>query len=202
MSVFMNLERPVVYAHLNQIRKRLGNEQFPLIPLTYYSHQSAMQFTPEYPFVVKVGSAEAGYGKMKFDNEESGFNDFRGCLALHNDYATIEKFVKNREYDTRVQRIGKHTRAYKRINANWKGNVGSCILEEIEVTPTFTLWADEVQKLFGGMDIFTVDAIHTRDGRDFILEINDSASGFAPSNLVADQNHVKELVLERLSLAH
>jgi len=40
-----------------------------------------------FPLVVKVGYAEAGYGKMKFDSSEQ-LNDFRSCLALHKDYVT------------------------------------------------------------------------------------------------------------------
>lgn len=46
-------------------------------------------------------------------------------------------------------------RRYKRVNANWKGNVGSSLLEEIPVTDTFRLWAEECGKVFD-MDILTV----------------------------------------------
>ena len=77
-------------------------------------------------------------------------------IALHKDYVTLERYIENREYDIRVQKIGKHLRAYKRVNPYWKGNVGTSQLEEIEVTPTFAKWAKECGKLFGGMDILTV----------------------------------------------
>jgi len=122
-------------------------------------------------------------------------------LALHKDYVTLERLIKNREYDIRVQKIGDHYRAYKRMNANWKGNVGTCILEEIPVSDSFHLWATECGKLFGGLDILTVDAIHTSDGKDWILEMNDTASGFAPENLDEDMEHVVELVMKRLKEA-
>jgi hypothetical protein len=49
--------------------------------MNYYSHQQAMMFTPEYPLVVKVGYAEAGYGKMKFDNQDQ-LRDFRRYSLL------------------------------------------------------------------------------------------------------------------------
>eukprot|EP01119_Soliformovum_irregulare_P022977 TRINITY_DN7953_c0_g1_i2.p2 TRINITY_DN7953_c0_g1~~TRINITY_DN7953_c0_g1_i2.p2 ORF type:complete len:167 (-),score=47.89 TRINITY_DN7953_c0_g1_i2:11-511(-) len=156
-----------------------------------------MMFTPDPPFVLKIGSAEAGYGKMKFDTTEN-LVDFRGCLALHKDYVTIEQYVGKREYDIRVQKIGNHFRAYKRTSANWKGNVGSSILEEIPMTETFQFWIDQTSQLFGGMDIMTVDAIHCTDGTDVILEINDTASGFAPTNEKEDMGFVRDLVLERL----
>lgn len=60
------------------------------------------------------------------------------------------------------------------------------------------LWGEECGKLFGGMDILTVDAIHTADGRDYILEINDSPSGFLDKFLEEDMGHVRDLVLEKL----
>jgi hypothetical protein len=77
-------------------------------------------------------------------------------VALHKDYVTLERLVEDREYDIRVQKVGTHLRAYKRMNSNWKGNVGTCVLEEIEVTDLFREWAEECGKLFGGMDILTV----------------------------------------------
>eukprot|EP01130_Rhizamoeba_saxonica_P019148 TRINITY_DN981_c0_g2_i1.p3 TRINITY_DN981_c0_g2~~TRINITY_DN981_c0_g2_i1.p3 ORF type:complete len:163 (-),score=48.05 TRINITY_DN981_c0_g2_i1:686-1174(-) len=156
-----------------------------------------MLFTPEYPIVVKVGSAEAGYGKMKFDATNQ-FNDFRGCIAMYDDFATIESFVENRAYDLRIQKIGDKYRSYKRTSSNWKGNVGSSIVEEIEMEDIFMVWIDEASSLFGGMDILTVDAIRTEDGRDFILEINDCASGFLPNREEEDMGHVRDLIINRL----
>lgn len=118
-------------------------------------------------------------------NQESTF-------ALHQ--------LNNSSYDIRVQKIGSHYRAYKRVNSNWKGNVGSSVLTEIEVTDTFKFWADIVyQEVFNSeMDIFTVDAVHTTDDKYYILEINDSASGFAPQNYAQDMKHVRDVVLERV----
>lgn len=43
-----------------------------------------------------------------------------------------------------------------------------------------------------------VDAIHCQDGSDHILEINDSASGFAPSNEKEDMIHCRDLVIQKL----
>lgn len=200
-SIHQGLERPAVYAALRGVQKTLGKDKFPLIPMSYYSHAKAMRFTPDFPLVAKIGSAEAGYGKMRFQTSDD-FGDFRGVVALHKDYVTLEKLIEDREYDIRVQKVGTHLRAYKRMNSNWKGNVGTCVLEEIEVTDTFREWAEECGKLFGGMDILTVDAIHSKDGKDYILEINDTASGFAPANMEEDMRHVRDLVLQRMHEAY
>jgi len=197
LSIQQSLERPIVYAEMNKIKRRLGDEKFPLIPMTYYSNYQAMRFTPELPLVAKIGFAEAGFGKMKF-TEQTDVEDFTTVVALHDDYVTLEKFVTNREYDIRIQKIGKHFRAYTRTNSNWKGNKGTCQLNEVQMNDKYQMWIDECAKMFGGMDILTVDAIHTKEGKDYILEINDTASGFAPSNQKQDMEHVKELVLQRI----
>jgi glutathione synthase/RimK-type ligase-like ATP-grasp enzyme len=148
-----------------------------------------MMFTPDLPIVVKVGSAEAGYGKIKI-TEPGQLADFRSCLALHSDYATAERFIDNRAYDLRIQKIGEHFRCYKRVSANWKGNVGNSILEEIPISDAHKIWAIECGKEFG-MDILTVDAIHTTDDKEYILEINDSASGLAPNNAQEDMGYIR-----------
>jgi len=199
-SVWQCLERPVVNAALNKLWA-IHKHKFPFIDQNYYSHATpqAMLFTPSLPVVVKVGYAEAGYGKMRFENS-TDFNDFKGVLALHNDYVTVESYIDNREYDLRIQKIGNHYRAYKRFNPNWKGNVGSSIVEEIPMTEEFTFWASECGKLFGGMEILTVDAIHTKDGKDYILEINDTASGLHTPNEQADLIHIRDLCLEKINL--
>jgi len=77
--------------------------------------------------------------------------------------------------------------------------VGSSVITEIPLTDKYKRWADEASKLFGGMDILTVDSIfangkgteslhHSLEigliyhSADYILEINDTASGFYGPN--------------------
>ena len=65
------------------------------------------------------------------------------------------------------------------------------------MTATYRLWAEECGKIFGGTDILTVDGIHLEDGREFIIEMNDSASGFLPKNQVEDMGHVRDLIVHK-----
>jgi len=50
------------------------------------------------------------------------------------------------------------------------------------------------------LDIFTVDAIHTKGGNDIILEINDTASGLLKENEVEDQGYILDIVAERVRI--
>jgi hypothetical protein len=51
------------------------------------------RFTPDYPIVVKVAHVHAGYGKMLLENSKQ-LDDLRSVVAIHNDYATAEPFLK------------------------------------------------------------------------------------------------------------
>ncbi len=57
-------------------------------------------------------------------------------MAMYNDYVTTEPFVKS-VGDIRIQQIGDHIRAYKRVvRSGWKGNVGVADTVDIPVTGT------------------------------------------------------------------
>jgi len=66
------------------------------------------------------------------------------------------------------------------------------------MTDEFLFWAEESGKLFGGMEILTVDAIRA-NGRHYIIEINDTASGLYGPNEKVDMGHISELVVQKLN---
>jgi glutathione synthase/RimK-type ligase-like ATP-grasp enzyme len=152
--------------------------------------------------VLKVGHAHAGYGKVRV-RDHHDFEDLRGLVALHGDYSTTEPFLQG-EFDLRIQKIGDQYRVFKRTGSgtNWKTNTGSSVLEELDVTPKYKLWADECSRMFGGLDILAVDAIHTKDGKEFILEMNDGSIGLAPEREDADNKAIRNLVITRLREAY
>eukprot|EP01119_Soliformovum_irregulare_P021300 TRINITY_DN7065_c0_g1_i2.p1 TRINITY_DN7065_c0_g1~~TRINITY_DN7065_c0_g1_i2.p1 ORF type:complete len:253 (+),score=45.14 TRINITY_DN7065_c0_g1_i2:645-1403(+) len=157
-----------------------------------------MRFTPSYPLVVKVGHVHAGYGKMMVTKPED-FDDLASIMALHSDYCTAEQYVEG-EYEIRVQKIGSHYRSYRRVGASsWKANVGSAVLETIPLTEQHKSWIDECATLFGGMDILALDIIHGKDGRDYILECNDSSIGLGPEHLEEDMLIIRDLTMQRMA---
>jgi synapsin len=199
-SVYCFLERPVVQAELNRLQSQLGSEVFPVVEQSYFASHREMFYGSKFPAVAKMGHAHAGYGKMKVADHHA-MDDFRSVLALTSCYVTAEPFIEG-SYDLRVQKIGSHLRAFKRESmcGSWKTNMGSSHLEEVEVTDTFRVWAEEASHMFGGLDICTVDAIHdSKTGKDLIMEVNGTASGFAPDRTAEDNGYVRDLVIEKMN---
>jgi hypothetical protein len=44
----------------------------------------------------------------------------------------------------------------------------------------------------------TVDAIHTADGKEYILEVNGTSSGLSPETTAEDSLHIREVTLQRM----
>jgi len=55
-SMYMHLERPIMYAGLRRVQKKLGRDDFPLIDQTYFSGHKEMIISPSYPCILKVRS--------------------------------------------------------------------------------------------------------------------------------------------------
>lgn len=201
-SVYCFLERPVVMAELHRIQAVHGATLFPVVKQSFFSDHRHMIYGDRFPAVVKVGHAHAGYGKMKVQDHHV-MEDVRSLLSLNKNYISAEPFITG-SYDLRIQKIGTKLRAFKRISlgGSWKTNSGTSSLEEIDVTDTYRFWISEASKMFGGLDICTVDAIYDADlDKEFIMEVNGSSSGFSPDADIteADNIAVKQLVMAKLN---
>jgi len=201
-SAYVCLERPTVFGALKGIETKLKSEgiEFPLINQNLYPNFREMIITPEFPVVGKIGHAHAGFGKMKIKSSEE-MADFKSILALHKDYVTLEPFVEW-DYDMRIQKIGDHYRGFRRMSPNWKGNTGNAsVIEDMEVTPQHKRWVDECAKLFGGMEILGLDLLHSKKtGKDYILELNDTAIGLVHKYEEEDMQFIRDIVLTRMNL--
>lgn len=198
-SVYSFCERAVVQAELNRISRENG-DRFRLVPQSYFASAASFFYGNKFPAVVKLGSHHAGFGKMKIMNYKD-MEDFKSVLAVTPKYCFAEPFVEGK-YDLRIQKIGSHYRAFKRvsISGTWKTNTQSSHAEPVELTPEYKFWADEAAKMFGGLDIVTVDAIHNvKDGKEYIMEVNGTSSGLLPTVSAQDNAHIRDLVVQKLA---
>jgi len=196
------LERPVMYAGLRKIEKRLGHDNFPLIPFNYYSSYQEMVISPEFPCVAKIGHAHRGMGKMKL-NDSTQWADIRTVIALNDTYSTVEPFI-NVEYGIRVQKIGTHVRIFKKnmSGSSWKSQFGGSSLEEMEIKDETLLkkyrqWVEVCASEFD-LDILAVDALHDKSGKEYIIELNDSAIGLTTGYWEKDTIHIVDLCIDKI----
>jgi len=200
-SVNTFCSRAAMQGYLHRLNRRLGEDTFPVMAQHFCSSHRSLMYGYTFPAVVKVGSAHAGIGKMLI-NDHHQMSDFRSVLAMMPDeHCFVEPFVRG-EGDLRIQKIGKHYRAFRRmdISGEWKTNTGTSHLEHVEVEERWKLWADSAAEMFGGLDILTVDAIvEEGTGKEYILEVNGTSSGLAPDCADEDNGHIRDLVLERMN---
>lgn len=59
-------------------------------------------------------------------------------------------------------------------------------------------WIDEVSDLFGGLDICALEVVVGKDGKEFIIEVNDSALTLLGDSQEEDRRHIADLVVGRM----
>jgi len=207
-SVYNFQDKPWVYAHLLDIQRRIGADQFPLIPQTYHPDHTHMDEPPAFPCVLKVGHAHGGLGKVKVEGETS-WKDLASVVAVSGQYCTVEEYI-DAKYDLHIFKLGDCYRAMiashccdcrrKSLSGNWKTSVGQSILEEVPVQDKYRLWIDQVSEMFGGLDICSLEAVVGKDGQEVIIEVNDCALNLMGESQEEDRKQIAEMVVQQMEV--
>ncbi|XP_031625533.1 synapsin [Contarinia nasturtii] len=206
-SVYQFQDKPWVFAHLLQLQRRLGKDNFPLIEQTFFPNARELfsqQFSQQkYPYVLKAGHCHGGTATAKIENASS-LQDAAGLLsgsglADTQCYCTLEPFI-DAKFDVHVQKIGNNYKSFMRksISGNWKTNQGSAMLEQIAMTEKYKSWINDVSELFDGMEVCGLSIVVAKDGKEYIVSACDSTLTLMGDTQEDDRRHIADIVVTRM----
>ena len=86
------------------------------------------------------------------------------------------------------------------LSDNWKVNVGSSSLKQLEMSGRYRLWLDEVSQIFGGLDMCAMEIVQSNTGKEYIIEVNDSTMELSEETREDDCQHIAELIIHKMQI--
>lgn len=83
---------------------------------------------------------------------------------------------------------------------NWKANVGSALLEQIPINDRLKKWLDDISESFGGLDLCSVEAVVSKEGKEYIIEVCGSDMPLLGETQEEDRKNIAELIIQRMNL--
>lgn len=59
-----------------------------------------------------------------------------------------------------------------------------------------------MSEIFGGLEVCALELVVGKDGREHIIELNDSATSFMGDSQEEDRRHLAELVFQRMQVRY
>jgi synapsin len=75
------------------------------------------------------------------------------------------------------------------------------MLEQLPMTDKYRSWIEAVAEQFGGLDLCALEVLVAKDGREFIMELNDCALPLLGDTQEEDRRLISELVLHKMSVS-
>ncbi|VBB26816.1 unnamed protein product [Acanthocheilonema viteae] len=147
------LNNPESFSRLQQICETAGPNVIPLIEQIYY---------PSFDHFMKV-------------DDENHMLEVENMLRAIKPVEVFTELFIETKYDIHLQKIGAETRAYirKGISNDWKSNAGSAMLEKISLSNRQKQWLTTISDAFGGLEVFGIDILVAKDGREIVYDVND-----------------------------
>ncbi|EYB89576.1 hypothetical protein Y032_0230g2967 [Ancylostoma ceylanicum] len=180
----------IAFMDKNNLKKQLrklvlaDNSRIPIIPTIHYPHFHRFHQPTTFPVVISVNEGYQGIGKIKVNSNEE-LCDVEGMLQIMGKGDTeveVEPFIELK-YDLHVQKIGNDIKTFLRrgISKNWKSNVGSSVLEQIPTNERHRQYLHAICEHVGRMSICSIDILVSKDGREYVHDINDVIALFGES---------------------